>query len=115
MSRELFENALSLTKTLFFNIQVADDGEIFEIMPKWAENIVIGFARMNGKTVGFVGNQPLKQAGQNLCKSYIAATNTLITYEMKEIPKWKENRKLKIRFLTFYLVLPYISPTIFYS
>ena len=36
-------------------------------MPKWAENIVIAFARMNGKTVGFVGNQPLKQAGkQNL-------------------------------------------------
>lgn len=42
---------------------VADDNEIFEIMPKWAENIVIGFARMDGKTVGFVGNQPLKQAG----------------------------------------------------
>lgn len=42
---------------------VADDGEIFEIMPKWADNIFIGFARMNGKTVGFVGNQPLKQAG----------------------------------------------------
>jgi len=42
---------------------IADDGEIFEIMPKWAENIVIGFARMNGRTVGFVGNQPLKQAG----------------------------------------------------
>lgn len=46
--------------------QVADDGELFEIMPKWAENIVIGFARMNGKTVGFVGNQPLKQAGQEI-------------------------------------------------
>lgn len=42
---------------------VADDGEVFEIMPHWAENIVIGFARMNGRTVGFVGNQPLKQAG----------------------------------------------------
>jgi len=42
---------------------VADEGEIFEIMPKWAENIVIGFARVNGRTVGFVGNQPLKQAG----------------------------------------------------
>jgi len=42
---------------------VADNNELFEIMPKWAENIVIGFARMNGKTVGFVGNQPLKQAG----------------------------------------------------
>ncbi|XP_065643603.1 propionyl-CoA carboxylase beta chain, mitochondrial isoform X2 [Hydra vulgaris] len=42
---------------------VADNGEFFEIQPKWAENIIIAFARMNGKTVGFVGNQPLKQAG----------------------------------------------------
>ena len=50
-----------------FSLQVADDGELFEIMPKWAENIVIGFARMNGRTVGFVGNQPLKQAGIILC------------------------------------------------
>lgn len=48
---------------VLFSLQVADDGELFEIMPKWAENIVIGFARMNGRTVGFVGNQPLKQAG----------------------------------------------------
>ncbi|XP_057302431.1 propionyl-CoA carboxylase beta chain, mitochondrial-like [Hydractinia symbiolongicarpus] len=42
---------------------LADDGELFEIMPKWAENIITAFARMNGKTIGFVGNQPLKQAG----------------------------------------------------
>ena len=48
---------------VLFSLQVADDGELFEIMPKWAGNIVIGFARMNGRTVGFVGNQPLKQAG----------------------------------------------------
>ena len=46
-----------------FSLQVADDGELYEIIQKWAENIVIGFARMNGRTVGFVGNQPLKQAG----------------------------------------------------
>jgi len=43
--------------------QIADNHEFFEVMPRWAENIVVGFGRMNGKTVGFVGNQPLKQAG----------------------------------------------------
>lgn len=53
----------SLTQNPLFYCKVADEGEIFEIMPKWAENIVIGFARVNGRTVGFVGNQPLKQAG----------------------------------------------------
>lgn len=42
---------------------VVDENEFFEIMPDWAENIIIGFARMNGKTVGFVANQPLKNAG----------------------------------------------------
>ncbi|KAL0593092.1 LOW QUALITY PROTEIN: Propionyl-CoA carboxylase beta chain, mitochondrial [Plecturocebus cupreus] len=38
--------------------QVVDEREFFEIMPTYAKNIVVGFARMNGKTVGIVGNQP---------------------------------------------------------
>ena len=63
---------------VLFSLQVADDGELFEIMPKWAENIVIGFARMNGRTVGFVGNQPLKQAGIILCPFSSCLTNHCI-------------------------------------
>merc|ERR1712227_998786 len=42
---------------------VADEGEFFEIMPQYAKNIIIGFGRMNGQTVGFVGNQPKVAAG----------------------------------------------------
>ena len=42
---------------------VADDGDYFEIMPDHAKNITIGFGRMQGKTVGFVGNQPMELAG----------------------------------------------------
>nr|WDE40207.1 propionyl-CoA carboxylase beta chain [Tegillarca granosa] len=42
---------------------VADDMEFFEIMPNYAKNIVVGFSRMNGKTVGMVGNQPKVAAG----------------------------------------------------
>lgn len=42
---------------------IVDDGEFFEIMPDYAKNIVVGFARMNGKTVGFVGNQPKVASG----------------------------------------------------
>ena len=42
---------------------VVDDSEFFEIQDNWAKNIVIGFGRMNGRTVGFVCNQPMYLAG----------------------------------------------------
>lgn len=42
---------------------VVDGGEFFEIMPTWAENILIGFARLGGHSVGIVANQPAVQAG----------------------------------------------------
>ena len=43
--------------------QVVDDYEFFEIMPDYAKNIVIGFSRLEGRTVGVVGNQPNALAG----------------------------------------------------
>lgn len=42
---------------------VVDNGEFFEVQPLWAPNIVIGFARLNGRTVGIVANQPSFYAG----------------------------------------------------
>ena len=42
---------------------VADDSDFFEIQQDWARNIVIGFGRIKGQTVGFVANQPLVLAG----------------------------------------------------
>ena len=42
---------------------IADDSDFFEIQELWAGNIVIGFGRMNGETIGFVANQPLVMAG----------------------------------------------------
>ena len=42
---------------------VVDDSEFFEIQENWANNMVIGFGRMNGETCGFVCNQPLVLAG----------------------------------------------------
>ena len=53
---------LYLYSILFF--QIVDEGDFFEIMPQYAKNIVIGFGRMNGRTVGIVGNQPKVAAGQ---------------------------------------------------
>lgn len=42
---------------------VVDNGEIFELMPNHAKNIVTAFARMDGRTVGIVGNNPMTLAG----------------------------------------------------
>ncbi|MCA1917815.1 MAG: acyl-CoA carboxylase subunit beta [Candidatus Kapaibacteriota bacterium] len=42
---------------------IADDSDFLEIQQFWASNIVIGFIRLNGDTVGVVANQPLVLAG----------------------------------------------------
>ena len=43
--------------------KVVDDSDFFELMPNHAKNILIGFGRMQGSTVGFVANQPMVLAG----------------------------------------------------
>ena len=43
--------------------QVIDNGYFFEVMPNFAKNIIIGFARMAGRSVGIVANQPAYLAG----------------------------------------------------
>jgi len=42
---------------------VVDDKRFFEVQEHYAKNIVIGFARMNGRSVGIVGNNPAMLAG----------------------------------------------------
>ena len=42
---------------------VVDDGELLEIQPAWARNIVCGLARIDGHVVGLVANQPAVLAG----------------------------------------------------
>jgi propionyl-CoA carboxylase beta chain len=43
--------------------KVADEGDFFEIQPDYAQNIVVGFVRLEGSTVGVVANQPMVLAG----------------------------------------------------
>jgi propionyl-CoA carboxylase beta chain len=43
--------------------KVVDEGDFFEIQEAFARNIVVGFARMEGRTVGIVANQPMVLAG----------------------------------------------------
>ncbi|ATB31112.1 acyl-CoA carboxylase subunit beta [Melittangium boletus] len=42
---------------------IVDDGHFFEVQEHYAKNMVVGFARMNGRSVGFVANQPAVLAG----------------------------------------------------
>ncbi|MCB9431751.1 MAG: acyl-CoA carboxylase subunit beta [Ardenticatenaceae bacterium] len=42
---------------------IVDNGQFFEIQEHYAENIVIGFARLGGQSVGIVANQPMVLAG----------------------------------------------------
>src|SRR5712692_9930841 len=44
-------------------VKVADEGDFFEISEAYAKNIVTGFGRVAGRTVGFVANQPMVLAG----------------------------------------------------
>ena len=43
--------------------RVVDDGRLFEIQPEYAPNIVVAFARLDGRPVGLVANQPAHLAG----------------------------------------------------
>ena len=43
--------------------KVVDDGDFLEVQERWAQNIVCGFARLGGHSVGIVGNQPQWLAG----------------------------------------------------
>ena len=42
---------------------IVDDGEFFEVHEHYAQNIVVGFSRLNGHPIGVVGNQPRQLAG----------------------------------------------------
>jgi propionyl-CoA carboxylase beta chain len=44
-------------------LKIADEGDFFEIQEAHARNIVTGFGRIEGRTVGFVANQPMVLAG----------------------------------------------------
>ena len=43
--------------------KIADEGDFFEVQPDYARNIVVGFVRLEGSTVGVVANQPMVLAG----------------------------------------------------
>jgi len=68
--------------------KIADDGEFFEIQPNYAQNIVIGFTRLNGSTIGVVGNQPLVLAGCLDINASIKGARFIRFCDAFNIPIW---------------------------
>jgi acetyl-CoA carboxylase carboxyltransferase component len=43
--------------------RLVDDGSLLEIQPRWAKELVVGFARLDGRAIGIVANQPKHKGG----------------------------------------------------
>ncbi len=65
---------------------IVDDGKFFEIHELWAQNMVVGFARLNGWVVGIVANQPMTLAGCIDIKASIKAARFIRTCDAYNIP-----------------------------
>jgi len=66
--------------------RVVDDGEFLEVHERWAENIVCGFARLGGSSIGVVANQPRALAGVLDIDSSIKAARFVRTCDAFNIP-----------------------------
>ena len=67
-------------------LKTVDDGDFFEIQPDYAKNIIIGFGRVDGQTIGIVANQPLVLAGCLDIKSSIKAARFVRFCDAFNIP-----------------------------
>jgi len=65
---------------------VVDDGAFLEIQPHFAENIVCGFARLGGHSVGVVGNQPAALAGVLDIDAAVKAARFVRTCDAFNVP-----------------------------
>ena len=66
--------------------RVVDDGEFLEIQPGWAQNILIGFARLGGRSVGIVAQQPAVLAGALDIDSSVKAARFVRTCDAFNVP-----------------------------
>ncbi|PZR65236.1 MAG: methylmalonyl-CoA carboxyltransferase [Solirubrobacterales bacterium] len=65
---------------------VVDDGEFFEVHENYARNVVCGFARLDGRAVGVVGNQPAQLAGVLDIDSSVKAARFVRTCDAFNVP-----------------------------
>jgi propionyl-CoA carboxylase beta chain len=65
---------------------VVDDGDFVEIQPGWAQNILIGFARLGGRSIGIVAQQPAVMAGALNIDASIKAARFVRTCDCFNLP-----------------------------
>ncbi len=65
---------------------IFDDGRFFEVHQLWAENMVVGFARLNGWVVGIIANQPMVLAGTIDIKASIKAAHFIRICDAYNVP-----------------------------
>jgi propionyl-CoA carboxylase beta chain len=66
--------------------RVVDDREFLEVHERWAENLICGFARLNGNSIGVVGNQPRALAGVLDIDSSVKGARFVRTCDAFNIP-----------------------------
>ncbi len=66
--------------------RVVDDGDVLEIQPAWAANIIIGFARIGGRAVGIVAQQPSVLAGALDIDASVKAARFVRTCDAFNVP-----------------------------
>ncbi len=68
--------------------QVADHGRFLEVQPEYAPNVVVGFCRLGGRSVGVIANQPAHLAGVLDVNSSIKAARFVRFCDAFNIPLW---------------------------
>jgi acetyl-CoA carboxylase carboxyltransferase component len=66
--------------------RIVDDGRFLEIQPAWAANILVGFARLGGRSVGIVAQQPAVRAGALDIDASVKAARFVRTCDAFNVP-----------------------------
>jgi len=66
--------------------RVVDDGDLFELQPGWAANIIVGYARLGGRPVGIVAQQPAVLAGALDINASVKAARFVRTCDAFNVP-----------------------------
>jgi acetyl-CoA carboxylase carboxyltransferase component len=89
--KKKIENIIPTNPKLPYDVReiiyaLSDDSKFFEVHQLWAPNIVVGFARIEGETVGFVANQPMYLAGVLDCDASDKAARFIRLCDAFNIP-----------------------------
>jgi acetyl-CoA carboxylase carboxyltransferase component len=65
---------------------IVDEGSLFEIQPRWAKELVVGFARLDGRAIGILANQPKHKGGVLFADSADKAARFIWTCNAFNVP-----------------------------